>query len=162
MTTYRRATVADRPLLRAATLGNLNWVGDRFTEGDLDSTPAFAHYFREWPGDSDFGFVAEADGQDVGAVWVVQLTATDPGYGYVADDVPELSIWVADDHRGRGVGGALVDLVVRAARERGLRAISLSVEEGNPARRLYERAGFVPVADAAEGTLCLTLGAGRF
>jgi ribosomal protein S18 acetylase RimI-like enzyme len=46
--------------------------------------------------------------------------------------------------RGRGVAGALLDAVERAARERGARKLSLRVLSTNePARRLYERHGYV-------------------
>jgi ribosomal protein S18 acetylase RimI-like enzyme len=60
----------------------------------------------------------------------------------VATDVPELSIGVAAEARGRGVGSALLDALLTLARERGYRAVSLSVDRRNPARRLYERKGF--------------------
>jgi ribosomal protein S18 acetylase RimI-like enzyme len=73
------------------------------------------------------------------------MPADDPGYGFVAADVPEITIAIRAAHRGRGLGGALLDAVLTQARERGLRAVSLSVEDGNRARRLYERAGFVVV-----------------
>jgi hypothetical protein len=36
------------------------------------------------------------------------------------------------------------------ARERGVEQISLSVDHGNPARRLYERLGYVAVAPEDE------------
>lgn len=51
--------------------------------------------------------------------------------------------------RGRGVGQALVEAACEAAREQGARRITLRVLGHNaPARRLYERCGFV-----VEGTL---------
>jgi ribosomal-protein-alanine N-acetyltransferase len=64
------------------------------------------------------------------------------GYGFVAADVPELSIAVAPEARGRGFGTQLLGALVAAARDAGHRAISLSVEPENPALRLYERPGF--------------------
>ncbi|HEX7037880.1 MAG TPA: GNAT family N-acetyltransferase [Pseudomonadales bacterium] len=55
-------------------------------------------------------------------------------------------MWVAPEHRGRGIGAALLARVVDWARERGARRVALAVTCGNsPARRLYERAGFRPV-----------------
>ena len=45
--------------------------------------------------------------------------------------------------RGAGVwGSALLDALLTLAREQGYRAVSLSVDRQNPARRLYERKGF--------------------
>ena len=81
--------------------------------------------------------VAEADGAPIGAAWLRLFTADDPGYGYVADDVPELSMAVAAGWRGRGVGRALLQEITRRARTAGHQAISLSVERANFAHRLY-------------------------
>jgi ribosomal protein S18 acetylase RimI-like enzyme len=49
---------------------------------------------------------------------------------------------VLPSHRGRGVGLALLDAVAERARRQGCRKVTLEVLENNPARRLYERAGF--------------------
>lgn len=56
------------------------------------------------------------------------------------------SMRVVDAYRGSGVGQAILDFLVGQARARGMR--SLWLETGSPdvfapARRLYERAGFV-------------------
>ncbi len=77
-----------------------------------------------------------------GAVWYRLLPASDAGYGYVADDVPEVTIGVAAAHRGQGVAGELLERLKATAAAEGLRALSLSVEPGNHALRIYERAGF--------------------
>ena len=94
----------------------------------------------------------------IGVVWLRFFTADDPGFGFVDEATPELSIWVTEGERGRGVGGQLLDAAIRAARLKGLRRISLSVEEGNPARRLYERAGITWAGSGFDtGTLVLEL-----
>ena len=50
-------------------------------------------------------------------------------------------------------------MTARRRPRRSLPALSLSVEEGNPARRLYERSGFRPApADAGADVLVLDLG----
>ena len=46
---------------------------------------------------------------------------------------------------GRGIGTALLTALLAMADARGCRAVTLSVEDGNAARRLYERSGFVRV-----------------
>lgn len=47
-------------------------------------------------------------------------------------------------HRGRGIGAALVARAQARCRQRGMQAIDLTVDEVNqPARRLYEAAGFL-------------------
>jgi ribosomal protein S18 acetylase RimI-like enzyme len=54
-----------------------------------------------------------------------------------------ISMWVAPEERGRGLGEALATAVVDWARERGCPAIRLFVVRGNGgATALYERCGF--------------------
>jgi GNAT superfamily N-acetyltransferase len=154
----RAATAADKELLAQATLENLNWNAPRFTVEQLHATGEFAHYFESWPGPRDFGLVAETtDGKPVGVVWVTHFTAAGPGYGFVAEDIPELSIWVDEPYRGQGVGKGLLGMAAEMARDRGLRGISLSVEEGNPAARLYERQGYVQADGRDAGCKLLLL-----
>jgi DNA-binding MarR family transcriptional regulator/GNAT superfamily N-acetyltransferase len=143
---YRRATTGDVPLLRRATLDAMNWSGERFADADLDR-PEFAHYWAAFDperlGTADIGVVATDCEGPVGVAWAVHLPAEDPGYGFVAPDVPELTLAVDARARGRGVGSALLTRLVAAARDAGWPGISLSVEDGNTgARILYERAGF--------------------
>jgi GNAT superfamily N-acetyltransferase len=94
----------------------------------------------------------------IGSAWCRTFAVADAGYGFVASDVPEFSVGVDPGWRGKGVGTALLSVVIGQARQLGVRAISLSVEDGNPARRIYDRAGFVPVGrNGGSDTLLLTL-----
>jgi len=63
-----------------------------------------------------------------------------------ADEAEILSIAVAEAHRGRGLSNSLLLTHLGHLAGRGVRAVFLEVEENNqPARRLYERAGFTVV-----------------
>jgi ribosomal-protein-alanine N-acetyltransferase len=63
-----------------------------------------------------------------------------------ADEAEILSIAVAASHRGRGLSRDLLLTHLGHLAGRGMRTIFLEVEENNqPARRLYERAGFSAV-----------------
>ena len=158
-------------LLAEATLMNVNWTGEqRLTAADVAAEPSLAHYTVLHRGRGDEALVAvghgagpddAAPGAVVGLVWYLFLDADDPGYGYVADGVPELSVCVWPGHRGQGLGARLVEAACAHAAARGIRRMSLSVESGNPARRLYERLGFVDVPGAAEGTIVRDLAADR-
>ena len=153
--TTRALDERDGLLLRLATWLNLNWSGPRFTIAQLDADPHLAAYYRRSP---EFGVVSTADGDPTGVVWVTRFPAEAPGYGFVRADVPELSVCVLPGYRGAGLGAELMAAAVAEARRRDLPALSLSVEEGNPARRLYERLGFRPAGGAAQpGTLLLDL-----
>ena len=143
----RDATSDDLGLLIDMLHEAFNWDGtDRFTRDEVVADPHNARYLDGWRRADDFGLVALDRGTPLGAIWARALPAATPGYGYVADDVPELSMAVAPGHRGRGVGSALLVGCLERAGELGWRAVSLSVEDGNTgARRLYERNGFVTV-----------------
>ena len=112
--------------------------------------PEIARYVSGWmerPG--DLGFVAEVDGEPVGAAWLRRWASGDRGYGFVDEATPELSMALLPDYRGRGVGTALLRrLLAAAARES--QAVSLSVSTSNAALRLYERFGFT-VSRGPEG-----------
>jgi ribosomal protein S18 acetylase RimI-like enzyme len=90
-----------------------------------------------------------------GRLDVIEMDGTPVGRLYVdngATDVRVIDITVSPEHRGRGLGGALMRDILARARTEG-RAVSVHVEDGNPARRLYERLGFVEVEQRGIRTL---------
>lgn len=156
----REATVEDTSTLWAACFEAANWRGsDQFTREQVMNNPEFSHYVAGWPRPGDFGVVAESGtGEGIGAAWCRAFAAEDAGYGFVATDIPELTIGVVPGLRGAGTGTALMTALIALGRSRGLRAISLSVEDGNRARDLYERLGFVRVGrNGGSDTLLLQL-----
>ncbi|WP_433133732.1 N-acetyltransferase family protein [Micromonospora sp. CA-240977] len=140
----RAATATDRPFLVDMLMEAVNWLPERnWSRERILADPALAHYVTGWMRPDDIGVVAvESAGQPVGAAWLRHLTAADPGYGYVSDDVPELTIGVVESWRGRGVGRMLLRAALDAARARGIRRVSLSVERANFAAGLYAAEGF--------------------
>jgi N-acetylglutamate synthase len=67
------------------------------------------------------------------------LTVIDDGYVGVFDVVTKAS------ERGRGIGTVLLDRVLAEAKLAGAHTAYLQVTPDNPARHLYERAGFIAV-----------------
>lgn len=104
--------------------------------------PRYAMYLTGWPRPGDFGLVAEQDGP-VGAAWYRTFTDANHGYGFIAEDVPELAIAVIASRRHEGIGRRLLVDLIDASLAQGHPAISLRVNEDNPARGLYESTGFV-------------------
>jgi ribosomal protein S18 acetylase RimI-like enzyme len=116
------------------------------------SKPELARYLEGWGRQGDTAALAvDLDGgRRLGAAWYRLMTSEEPGYGYVDDQTPEIALAVVPDHRGRGVGGALLRELREAARSQGYNALSLSVEKGNPALGLYERNGFVKLFETED------------
>ncbi|MGF1588506.1 MAG: GNAT family N-acetyltransferase [Pleurocapsa sp.] len=124
-------------------------VGQAVLSYEVIYLPELARYVKGWGQPSDCGFLASdaTTGQPVGAVWLRLLKNENKGYGYVDDDTPELSIAVLPEYQGQGIGTELLNCLVASVCEHS--SISLSVSEGNPATRLYERFGFEVVSGSA-------------
>jgi ribosomal protein S18 acetylase RimI-like enzyme len=116
--------------------------------GHLLGNPALARYVVGFGRPDDLGVVALRGEALVGAAWVRLLVGSERGYGWVDDDTPELAVAVLPEAVNSGVGTAMLTDLLARARER-YPGVSLSVRADNPARRLYLRLGFEPVAEVA-------------
>jgi GNAT superfamily N-acetyltransferase len=139
----RRATAGDGPFLGQMLAVAADWRPGTTvrTTAEILAVPALARYVVGWPRRGDAGFIAE-DGVAIGAAWWRLFRDSDAGYGFVCEDVPELSIGVAPGWRLQGIGTRLLRTLIAEARRSGLSGLSLSVELDNPAVVLYERLGF--------------------
>ncbi len=78
------------------------------------------------------------------------------GYSLWADELGHAqlcTLHVSEAYRRRGIGRVLVTAYIDSARQAGFETLSLHVRSDNPARRLYERAGFSQVGVNARGYL---------
>jgi len=142
--TLRAAGATDTEFLIDMLMAATNWSSQwkPQSRGRILGSPKTAHYISGWPRDTDLGIVAEAGTEQVGACWLRFFPADDRGYGFVAADIPELTIGVAAAWRGRGVGRALLREIAECARISGITRISLSVERKNYAQQLYLAEGY--------------------
>ena len=101
--------------------------------------PTSQKYLAGWGRPGDAGVIALDQAQPVGAAWYRLFPAQEPGYGFVASTIPELTIGVHEAARGQGAGQALLQALIELAQSQGYAALSLSVDCTNPARHLYER-----------------------
>jgi GNAT superfamily N-acetyltransferase len=81
-----------------------------------------------------------------GAAWYRLFSDSERGYGFIDANTPEVSMAVVPSYRRQGVGRALLASLLVQAHLDDFLAVSLSVEEDNPARSLYERLGFESIA----------------
>ncbi|MGH1502965.1 MAG: GNAT family N-acetyltransferase [Acidimicrobiales bacterium] len=148
----RSASEADHAFLEDMTFEAIFVRPDTEPFGrEVLDDPSIRHYFAEFgrrPGDT--GLVAFDGDRPVGAAWVRRFSAEHPGYGWVDEHTPELTIALAPSHRNLGLGAQLLTALFKALAEQGVVQLCLSVDDLSPARALYRRLGFVEVAE--EGT----------
>jgi len=101
--------------------------------------PVF-RYVQNWGRRGDAGVVAFEGPNVYGAAWYRLFTAGEPGFGFVDEETPELTIAVVPSHRGHGTGAELLEALLVRARSDGFPRVSLSAEAGQT--RFYERHGF--------------------
>jgi len=157
--TIRRAGPADADFLADMLVEAANWRPEgKRSRADTLADPLLGHYIDGWPRPGDLGLVAELGGTPAGAAWLRFFPASGPAYGFVAPDVPELVIGLRAECRGQGAGRALLRELAGAARDAGIRQISLSAGRANYAHRLYLAEGYRVVGgDDDSDTMVLDL-----
>ncbi|MDO9535733.1 MAG: GNAT family N-acetyltransferase [Bacillota bacterium] len=105
--------------------------------------PELLKYTVDWMKQTDIGFIAEMSGQKVGVIWTRLFDNDNRGYGFVRDDMPELSMAVKDAYRNKGIGKALLDHVFDELKRQGYDNVSLSVDQSNRAVNIYKKVGFI-------------------
>lgn len=138
----RPATAEDEPFLWRMLTFAASMDGSDRDIGMARIDPALRGYVEAFGRDDDLGVIAIRAGVPVGAAWL-RLQRGEPSPSKLwTPAVPELAIATVPELRGAGAGGAMLRALIERARGR-YPAIVLSVREGNPAARLYERCGFV-------------------
>ena len=118
----------------------------RWADPEMADLPV-GRYVEQWGREGDTALIEIEHFQPVGAAWYRLFEASEPGYGFVDEQTPELTVAVVPSCRGRGYGDQLLTALVDKARTAGYARLSLSVEPDNPALHLYERHGFRAVAE---------------
>jgi GNAT superfamily N-acetyltransferase len=147
----RKGSAADVPFMRSMLAHAYAWRVNQF-EAEIPLT----RYVDNWGRSGDVALMATETGHRVGAAWFRLFPADSPGYGFVDEQTPELTISVVPSRRRHGVGKELLEALLERARETGHRAVSLSVEADSPAVQFYERHGFAAVREH-EGGLVMRL-----
>lgn len=96
--------------------------------------------------DDDICYVAEVDGNIIGAVWARIME----DYGHIDDETPSLAISLNKDHRGQGIGTALMKTMLEELKGSGYKQTSLAVQKANYAVNMYKSVGFETVDENEE------------
>jgi GNAT superfamily N-acetyltransferase len=142
----RKGSAADVPFMRSMLAHAYAWRVNQF-EAEIPLT----RYVDNWGRAGDVALMATETGHRIGAAWLRLFPAESPGYGFVDERTPELTISIVPSRRRHGVGQELLEALLARAREEGHRAVSLSVEAESPAVAFYRRHGFEEVGEHEGG-----------
>ncbi len=107
----------------------------------VQSNIVLARYVEGWGRPGDVGVLAEIENSAVGAAWCRLFQKEAPGWAWIDDETPEMSVAVLPDFRLKGIGTSMLQRLLEVAGEKN-KMISLAVRSTNPALRLYLRLGF--------------------
>ena len=140
----RRAVGDDQACIREM-LYQAVYVAEGQSPGEqsIVDEPELAVYHEGWMRKGDEGVIAEVSGRSVGAAWVRLFSKEAPGYGFVSEDIGELTIALLPEYRGCGIGTMMLKRLLDLLARQGVHTLSLSVDPLNPALRLYKRFGFI-------------------
>lgn len=136
--TLRPATVTDLP---AIYRGELGYIQQWEPAHEAAWQRQLERHLTRWVDNFERLSVAMLGAQFAGySLWMPE------------DSFAELcTINVGEAYRRNGIGRALLDAFTVSAGQAGFRHLSLSVRPDNPARLMYEAAGFVQVGTGATG-----------
>lgn len=95
-----------------------------------------SHYSKAYATDSEY-LIIERDNQPIGRIYL---------YRGAPDDIRIIDIGLLKTERSKGYGQAILHTVFDEARNTG-KSVSIHVEAFNPARRLYDRLGFMETGE---------------
>jgi GNAT superfamily N-acetyltransferase len=142
----RRGDKLDVPFLRSLLAFAYGWHVAAFDTFDI----SIYHYVDAWGRAGDTALIAADGGHPVGAAWYRLFPESRPGFGYVDEQTPEMTIVVIPSRQGQGIGEQLLGALLERAKEDGYPAVSVSVQRGHHDEELLRQAGFEQVAEAGD------------
>ncbi|HZO95835.1 MAG TPA: GNAT family N-acetyltransferase [Gaiellaceae bacterium] len=149
MTLIRRGGHQDVAFMRSLLTHAYNWHVNRLDTAEFP----LGRYVDGWGRPGDTALVAMEGGHRVGAGWFRLFRESAPGYGFVDERTPELTIVVVPSRQGQGIGEELLARLVERARADGHPGLSVSVEKDGADARVFEAHGFEPAAETDHGVI---------
>jgi ribosomal protein S18 acetylase RimI-like enzyme len=160
----------DSPIVRPITKSEIDFLdkmlynaifvppgNDRLPDNIIEH-PEISKYIEDFGREGDICFVAQLNGDLVGAIWTRHFNESNKAYGFVDSDTPELSMAVYEQFRNKGIGTKLLNTMIKSLTDKGYRQVSLSVDIINYAYDLYKKIGFKDYKLIGESmTMILTL-----
>jgi L-amino acid N-acyltransferase YncA len=143
----RRRAAMRKYAVREATDADQEAILDIYNDAVVHSSASFELEPRTWEGQEQWfqehhaphGVFVVVAGETVAGWGSLSPFRPKPGYRFTAED----SIYVHKDFRGQGIGAALLDALIEAARRGRLHCIVALIDGDNAVSvRLHERVGF--------------------
>lgn len=117
--------------------------GVRNLPKEIIYNPELYCYISDFGREGDICFVAESEGELIGAAWSRLFNANSKGYGWINENTPEISMAVVEKYRNLGVGYQLLKALTDEMKSQGFESVSLSVDLANYAYPFYKKFGFI-------------------
>ncbi len=100
--------------------------------------------YEKWGRDGDTALVVlnNETKEIIGVAWVRLFKKSDPSYGFIDENTPDMAIAVKTEYRNKGIGTKLLKKLIITVKINGFLRMSLSVDPRNSALHLYKRLGF--------------------
>jgi len=139
----RRGDKLDVPFLRSLLGFAYNW---HVTEFETDIS--LSRYADGWGRVGDTSLIAmDEGGHSIGAAWFRLFPEDIPGFGFLDEQTPEMTLVVVPTKQGQGIGRLLLNALVERAREEGYSMLSVSVKRGDAEAENFLAEGFEQVRE---------------
>jgi len=139
----------------------------------IDTDPVIKRYwdgFGSRKGDIGVMAVNTETSEVIGCAWGRALPKTESGYGYLADDIPEVGLALLPEWQRQGIGTMLLrTLLTTYASDKnapngvGWQQVSLSTAKSNKvAQRVYENLDFHLIKEDAAGDLLMAVSLNQY
>ena len=137
-------------MLRPVELRDVRFLRDMLRHAyywrlDEDRERPVYRYVQNWGRPGDAGVIALEGAHPAGAAWYRLFSERAPGFGFVDERTPELTLAVVPSRRGHGTGREMLTALLERARADGYDAISLSADREQTG--FYEKFGFEAVGE---------------
>jgi GNAT superfamily N-acetyltransferase len=141
----RRGDKLDVPFLRSLLGFAYNWHVAAF-----DTDISISRYADGWGRSGDTALIAMQGGHSIGAAWFRLFPETGPGYAFLDEETPEVTVVVVPTRQGQGIGAKLLSSLVERAKREGYPALSVSVRRDHADQPLFSEQGFEQVREEGE------------
>ena len=119
----------------------------------FDTEVPIGRYVDGWGRPGDAVLIAMDGGHRVGAGWIRIFRENAPGYGFIDENTPEVTVAVVPSRQGEGIGLELLRGLLDRAQADNYRAVSVSVEKNHPEVALYAKEGFEHVGETVNAVV---------